>query len=152
MSNYYDQFFKVLIEDKVVVSKLIEIDNKVMRTNLTFDDYYREFWNLANRKVDSWKIEKKTLFVTEGSPLLTFIILMQLINIDIECILFINQNFVGVNKWLVDRMISISGESIKLVLDTDINYNKYIKMDDLKIVPLGEENLFYCVMEDFKNE
>lgn len=152
MSNYYDEFFKVLIEDKVVFSKLIEIDNKVMRTNLTFDDYYREFWNLANRKVDSWKIEKKTLFVTEGSPLLTFIILMQLINIDIECILFINQNFVGVNKWLVDRMISISGESIKLVLDTDINYNKYIKMDDLKIVPLGEENLFYCVMEDFKNE
>lgn len=152
MNTFYDEFFKVLIEDKVVFSKLIEIDNKVMRTNLTFDDYYREFWNLAHRKVDSWKIEKKTLFVTEGSPLLTFIILMQLINIDIECILFINQNFVGVNKWLVDRMISISGESIKLVLDTDINYNKYIKMDDLKIVPLGEENLFYCVMEDFKNE
>lgn len=152
MNAFYDEFFKLLIEDKVVFSKLIEIDNKVMRTNLTFDDYYREFWNLANRKVDSWKIEKKTLFITEGSPLLTFIILRQLINIDIECILFINQNFVGVNKWLVDRMISISGESIKLVLDTDINYNKYIKMDDLKIVPLGEENLFYCVMEDFKNE
>lgn len=152
MNAFYDEFFKLLIEDKVVFSKLIEIDNKVMRTNLTFDDYYREFWNLANRKVDSWKIEKKTLFITEGSPLLTFIILRQLINIDIECILFINQNFVGVNKWLVDRMISISGESIKLVLDTDINYNKYIKMDDLKIVSLGEENLFYCVMEDFKNE
>ena len=152
MYNFYNEFFKVLLEDKKVLERLIEIDNKVMGVNLTFEDYYQKLKSITKKEFIPWNIKEKILFITEGSPLITFEILNHLVNNNQECILFINQGFIGVNKWLVDRMISISGESIKLILDTDINYNKYINRKDIKIIPLGEDNLFKCVMEDFKNE
>jgi hypothetical protein len=87
-----------------------------------------------------------TVFVTEGDVLLTLDILRRF-NTDKHVIIFINQNNVAMNKWLISKYNEITGNT-NIMLDEGINYNKYIDKG-FKIIPLGEEGLIDQVMEDF---
>lgn len=132
---------ELINSEEEVVKELIDVDNKVCNTTISFKD-------LLNKEKLDIKILGDTLFITEGEPSITIAILDELIaqpnNI---YYLFINQRFLALNKWLVARFISLTNIRVELILD--INYNKFIKRTDIFVVPIGEEALIEQVNEDF---
>lgn len=142
-----NELLEKLLFERDIVIELIKIDNEVMNKNYTFDDYYNGISNLLSISCKQIDITSNSLFITEGSPIITLDLLRRLIVTDKKCIIFINQNYVGMNKWLIEQFYKITGNS-NVELDIGINYNKYIDKD-YKVIPLGEIELINTVMEDF---
>ena len=69
------------------------------------------------------------------------------IETEANVVIFINQGFVGMNKWLISKYKEITNSDM-VILDTDINYNKYIDKG-YKVVPIGEDAIINQVLEDF---
>ena len=140
-----NELLNIMRDDQDIIEELIKIDNDIMNTNYTYEDYYNAIESRMVSDVIQISLSRDTVFVTEGDVLLTLDILRRF---DTECniVIFINQCNVAMNKWLVTKYCEITGNNV--VLDTDINYNKYIDKG-YKVVPLGEDGLVDQVMEDF---
>lgn len=136
-----------LIDDeKEIIEQLIEIDNDKMSSNLNYDLFFKEAIKIINN-TDKISGNQKILFVTEGDPLISLRILCSIVDVKEEVILFINQGFIGLNKWLIDRYVQLTGNSLHMI-DFGKNYNKYIKMN-YKVIPIGEDNFRKVVLGDF---
>lgn len=132
--------------EKDILEQLIKIDNEKMFDTMTYDEFFKNCMVVLskNKNIES---EKNILFVTEGNPILTLNILNNVVNVDKEVVIFLNQGYQGLNKWLYDRYINITG-NIKHSIDLGSNYNKYIGKD-YKVVPLGEKDFRDEVLRDF---
>lgn len=135
-----------LLEEKDIVEELIKIDNEVMNTSYDYDYYTTLFSYVLEQDVMNKIIDQDIVFVTEGDVLITLQLLLKM-GVGATRVIFINQGFVGMNKWLVTKYIEITGDN-DVILDTDINYNKYIDKG-YKVVPIGEDGLVDQVLEDF---
>ena len=135
-----------LLEEKDIVEELIKIDNEVMNTSYDYDYYTTLFSYVLEQDVMNKIIDQDIVFVTEGDVLITLQLLLKM-GVGATRVIFINQGFIGMNKWLVTKYIEITGD-IDVILDTDINYNKYIDKG-YKVVPIGEDGLVDQVLEDF---
>ena len=136
-----------LEEEREIVEELIKIDNEVMNTTYSFNSYYELFESILND--DYYKIsvvDRDTVFVTEGDVFVTLELLKRMRVVG-NVVIFINQGNVGMNKWLVTKYKEMTGND-RVILDTDINYNKYIDKG-YKVVPIGEDGLVDQVLEDF---
>lgn len=142
-----NELLDYLIVEKEIVEKLIEIDNDKMNSKIRFSDYYDAFSLLLKKNYKEIMINKESLFITEGNPLTTFELLMSIKETSYKTIIFINQEFVAMNKWLIDKFYKIVGND-NIELDVSINYNNYINKD-YKVVPIGEDGLTNQVLEDF---
>lgn len=142
-----NELLDYLIVEKEIVEKLIEIDNDKMNSKIRFSDYYDAFSLLLKKNYKEIMINKESLFITEGNPLTTFELLMSIKETSYKTIIFINQGFVAMNKWLIDKFYKIVGND-NIELDVSINYNNYINKD-YKVVPIGEDGLTNQVLEDF---
>ncbi|MGN1370848.1 MAG: hypothetical protein ACI4XM_01005 [Candidatus Coprovivens sp.] len=142
-----NELLDYLIVEKEIVEKLIEIDNDKMNSKIRFSDYYDVFSLLLKKKYKEIMINKESLFITEGNPLTTLELLMSIKDTSYKTIIFINQGFVAMNKWLIDKFYKIVG-NYNIELDVSINYNDYINKD-YKVVPIGEDGLNNQVLEDF---
>ena len=141
-----NELLNYLEDEKAIVEELIEIDNDIMKTNYSYDNYYSEFQNVLNKEVNSILIDKDTIFVTEGDVFVTLDILRRINSLN-KIVVYINQGYVGMNKWLISKYYDTTGND-NVVLDVSINYNKYIDKG-YRVIPLGEESLVEQVMEDF---
>lgn len=139
-----------LIIEKEIVEKLIKIDNDKMNSKINFQNYYDAIKYLNEKDNNEIQLNNNTLFITEGNPLITLDILNRIKNTPYNVIIFINQGYIGMNKWLIKQFYNIVGNS-NIELDTGINYNSYIDKK-YKVIPLGEEGLTMQVMEDFYGE
>ena len=135
-----------LLEEKDIVEELIKINNEVMNTSYDYDYYTTLFSYVLEQDVMNKIIDQDIVFVTEGDVLITLQLLLKM-GVGATRVIFINQGFVGMNKWLVTKYIEITGDN-DVILDTDINYNKYIDKG-YKVVPIGEDGLVDQVLEDF---
>lgn len=135
-----------LLEEKDIVEELIKIDNEVMNTSYDYDYYTTLFSYVLEQGMVNKIIDQDVVFVTEGDVLITLQLLLKM-GVGTTRVIFINQGFVGMNKWLVTKYIEITGDN-DVILDTDINYNKYIDKG-YKVVPIGEDRLVDQVLEDF---
>ena len=135
-----------LLEEKDIVEELIKIDNEVMNTSYDYDYYTTLFSYVLEQGMVNKIIDQDIVFVTEGDVLITLQLLLKM-GVGATRVIFINQGFVGMNKWLVTKYIEITGDN-DVMLDTDINYNKYIDKG-YKVVPIGEDGLVDQVLEDF---
>ena len=142
-----NELLDYLIVEKEIVEKLIEIDNDKMNSKIRFSDYYDAFSLLLKKNYKEIMINKESLFITDGNPLTTFELLMSIKETSYKTIIFINQGFVAMNKWLIDKFYKIVGND-NIELDVSINYNNYINKD-YKVVPIGEDGLTNQVLEDF---
>lgn len=140
-----DLMFK-LLEEKDVVEELIKIDNEVMNTNHDYDYYTELFSFVLEQEMENRVIAHDTVFVTEGDVFITLELLLKM-GSGATRVIFINQGFVGMNKWLVSKYIEITGDK-DVILDTDVNYNKYIDKG-YKVIPIGEDAIVSQVLEDF---
>ncbi len=138
MSNILDELIN---SEEEILEELIKIDNQVCHTNFCLEDLHKKEQIEINLLGD-------TLFITEGEPNTTIAILDELIaQPNNTYYLFVNQRFLALNKWLTTRFIELTNIRIELI--TDINYNKFLKRNDLFIMPIGELALVEQVKEDF---
>ncbi|MBR6821523.1 MAG: hypothetical protein IKM55_04800 [Bacilli bacterium] len=135
-----------LLEEKDIVEELIKIDNEVMNTSYDYDYYTTLFSYVLEQGMVNKIIDQDIVFVTEGDVLITLQLLLKM-GVGATRVIFINQGFVGMNKWLVTKYIEITGDN-DVILDTDVNYNKYIDKG-YRVVPIGEDGLIDQVLEDF---
>lgn len=136
-----------LLFEKEIVEQLIEIDNDKMNTNYNFNNYYDAINSLVSSDNKELLINSNSLFITEGNPLLTLNILLRVKSTSYKVVIFVNQGFVGMNKWLINQFYKIIGNG-NVELNVGINYNDYIDKK-YKVIPLGEDGLTNQVMEDF---
>lgn len=139
-----------LILEKDIVKQLIEIDNDKMNTKINFQNYYDVIKELVGRDSKELLLDSNSLFITEGNPLITIDILRSVMSTSYNVVIFINQGYVGMNKWLINQFYKIVGNG-NIELDAGINYNEYVNMG-YKVVPVGEDELINQVMEDFYGE
>lgn len=136
-----------LLFEKEIVEQLIDIDNDKMNTNYNFKNYYDSVSSLIFSENKELLINNNSLFITEGNPLLTLNLLLRIKSTSYKVVIFINQGFVGMNKWLINQFYKIVGNG-NVELDVGINYNDYIGKE-YKVIPVGENGLIDQVMEDF---
>lgn len=139
-----------LILEKNIVEQLIEIDNDKMNTKLSFQNYYDAIKFLLDKDSKELLLNSNSLFITEGNPLVTLDILRCVMSTSYNVVIFVNQGYVGMNKWLINQFYKIVGNG-NIELDAGINYNNYIN-SEYKVIPVGEEGLTSQVMEDFYGE
>lgn len=135
-----------LLEEKDIVEELIKIDNEVMNTNYDYDSYTILFSSVLGQEMENRVLNQDVVFVTEGDVQITLELLLKM-GTGATRVIFINQGFVGMNKWLVSKYREITGDN-DVILDTDINYNKYIDKG-YKVIPIGEDAIVDQVLEDF---
>lgn len=135
-----------LLEEKDIVEELIKIDNEVMNTNFDYDYYTMLFSDVLEQDMENRILNQDVVFVTEGDVLITLQLLLKM-GVGATRVIFVNQGFVGMNKWLVSKYSEITGDN-DVILDTDMNYNKYIDKG-YKVIPVGEDGLVDQVLEDF---
>lgn len=142
-----DQILDYFVDEKDTLEELLFIDNEKMLDNLTWDDYYNLIYEMKDKFISELNINRKCLFITEGNPIYTLEILRMIENIKTEVVIFINQGYLAMNKWLIKKFLLIN-PLCQIKLDEDLNYNKYINSDYL-VIPIGEEALKEAVYEDF---
>lgn len=139
-----EEIIKSFENEKETILRLIELDNKINHANIKYNDLLNIL--LSEDKLP-FKIEKDTLFITEGEPKLTITILKSIFNSKNKCVLFVNQKYLGINKWLIARYNELVSFS-QIYLDCNNNYNKYFKTE-LKVIPLGEKEFIDEIYNDF---
>lgn len=132
--------------EKETISKLIQLDNKINHSNINYNNLLELLLNTEKLSMDI-NVDEDILFITEGEPTYTIAILKSVINSNKKYTLFVNQNYLGINKWLIARFNESVGFS-QIYLDCGNNYNKYFKMK-LKVIPLGEKVFIDEVCNDF---
>lgn len=143
--NFINYLKEQFIEEKDILEELINIDNDIMNTNITYQSYLTYINNIKLPE-HLPNIPTNTLFITEGSPLLTIDIL-NILNSNHNYIIFINQGYIAINKWLINKYISYTGNT-NVELDININYNDYINLG-YKVIPIGENALIDTIIKDF---
>lgn len=141
-----NEILEHLSNEEQIVEELINIDNDIMNTKYSFNDYYNAIESRFNIDIEQIDIKENTVFVTEGDVILTLDILRRF-NTAKKIVIFVNQSYLGMNKWLMSKYYEITGNN-NIILDEEVNYNKYIDKG-FKVIPLGEEGLIEQVMEDF---
>lgn len=139
-----EEIIDALEREKDTISKLIQLDNKINHSNIKYNDLYDL---LLNTKKLSISVEEDILFLTEGDPAYTIAILKSIFNNTNKYALFVNQKYLGINKWLIARYNESVG-FLQIYLDCDENYNKYFK-SKLKVIPLGEKVFVEEIYNDF---
>lgn len=138
-----------LLFEKDIIEQLIEIDNDKMNKRINFEDYYNAIKIYSDNYYNNLELKEDTLFITEGEPLITIKLLNQLQDVDVKCVIFINQGYIAMNKWLMNQFYTITKNS-NVEIDYSINYNKYIDKN-YKVFPIGEDGLINRVIADFYN-
>lgn len=138
-----------LLFEKDIIEQLIEIDNDKMNKRINFEDYYNAIKIYSDNYYNNLELKEDTLFITEGEPLITIKLLNQLQDVDVKCVIFINQGYIAMNKWLMNQFYTVTKNS-NVEIDYSINYNKYIDKN-YKVFPIGEDGLINRVIADFYN-
>ena len=87
------------------------------------------------------------LFITEGDYELTIGILSKIENMECKVVIFINQNYIALNKWLISKYHELTG-NMQHIIDFGDNYNAYIGKD-YNVIPVGSDDYKKIVWDDF---
>lgn len=136
----------VMDSEKEVLEQLIEIDNKVMNDKLTYKDILKKTMKALKEKKEL-KVDKDMLFITEGDYELTIGILSKIENMECKVVIFINQNYIALNKWLISKYHELTG-NMQHIIDFGDNYNAYIGKD-YNVIPVGSDDYKKIVWDDF---
>lgn len=153
------EYIDLIKKDQYQLEEIDNIDFDIMG--------YSDSINNINYLIENFKIddldlynlnpESKILFViTDGQPLITLKVVLSNIYQNKKIVLFINNNFVGVNTFLINKYTKIkikydlNGE---MFLENSQSYNKYIalakKFDEILFI--GEEEMYNEIKKDFNN-
>ncbi len=138
----------VFHEEESIVKELLNIDNKVCMTNLTYEELDRQFREAAPLN----NLDRECIMLTDGDPDTVFEALIN--NASNIISLHIDNNFLGINKWLVSKTIKYYEEkdiNIKLQLDEQNGYSQYKNCPSL-IVAFGFDEFAAGISELFDGQ
>ena len=92
-----NEILEHLSNEEQIVEELINIDNDIMNTKYSFNDYYNAIESRFNIDIEQIDIKENTVFVTEGDVILTLDILRRF-NTAKKIVIFVNQSYLGMNK------------------------------------------------------
>lgn len=141
-----NELLMLIDSEKDILEQLISIDNEKMKDNITYKDFLNTCHNILQTECKDI-LEDNLLFITEGDPYFTLAILKTTKKINSKVIIFVNQGYQALNKWLITKYKMLTGDQFHEI-DFSNNYNKYLKKD-YKVIPFGENELSSSVMEDF---
>ena len=122
MNNFLLELTSLIENNKEKIEKLLKIDNSIMESNYKYEDFYNDYINyLKKYKESNIDIDNDTLFITEGNPIITIDILNKVKYSNNKIIIFINQEYVAINKWLIYEFNNMTNKNI--ILDINNNYN-----------------------------
>ncbi len=136
----------IMDSEKEILEQLIEIDNKIMNDKLTYKDILKKTMKALKEKKEL-KVDKDMLFITEGDYELTIGILSKIENMECKVVIFINQNYIALNKWLISKYHELTG-NMQHIIDFGDNYNAYIGKD-YNVIPVGSDDYKKIVWDDF---
>lgn len=136
----------IMDSEKEILEQLIEIDNKVMNDKLTYKDILKKTMKALKEKKEL-KVDKDMLFITEGDYELIIGILSKIENMECKVVIFINQNYIALNKWLISKYHELTG-NMQHIIDFGDNYNAYIGKD-YNVIPVGSDDYKKIVWDDF---
>lgn len=136
----------IMDSEKEILEQLIEIDNKVMNDKLTYKDILKKTMKALKEKKEL-KVDKDMLFITEGDYELTIGILSKIENMECKVVIFINQNYIALNKWFISKYHELTGNT-QHIIDFGDNYNAYIGKD-YNVIPVGSDDYKKIVWDDF---
>lgn len=136
----------IMDSEKEILEQLIEIDNKVMNDKLTYKDILKKTMKALKEKKEL-KVDKDMLFITEGDYELTIGILSKIENMECKVVIFINQNYIALNKWLISKYHELTGNT-QHIIDFGDNYNAYLGKD-YNVIPVGSDDYKKIVWDDF---
>lgn len=144
-------FLDILFDRKDLVEKALEVDEKVMKENLTSDDFYSDIEKLLLLEPNTYKELKNqnnTLIIYDGKPIQTIRILSSL-NPEGNFILFPNHSYLGINSLICKAYNMKYNDKIKL--DNSLNYNRYIAAKDIftNIYVISEKEEYLEIKNDF---
>ncbi len=132
-------------DEESIIKELLNIDNKVCMTDLTYEDLYEQF----NNTTPLLDVKERCVMLTDGDPDTVY---ASLINNALNIVsLHIDNSFLGINKWLVSKTYSYyfeKGIEINLKLDEDNGYVKY-KNVPYKVVIYGFDDFALGTKELF---
>ena len=144
-------FLDILFDRKDLVEKALEVDEKVMKENLTSNDFYSDIEKLLLLEPNTYKELKNqnnTLIIYDGKPIQTIRILSSL-NPEGNFILFPNHSYLGINSLICKAYNMKHNDKIKL--DNSLNYNRYIAAKDIftNIYVISEKEEYLEIKNDF---
>ena len=147
MNRFLIYLLEKLNEEKDLVEEYIFIDNKLMSSSTNIEALLNLIKSNINEKklISDLILEEKHHILTEGSPELVLKILNDFpyqVNK-----LFVNHEFVAINRWLVKKCMDFYKSEIEL--DISYNYYEYLQLNE-PILIIGEKE-FTMAKLDFKN-
>ena len=144
-------FLDILFDRKDLVEKALEVDEKVMKENLTSNDFYSDIEKLLLLEPNTYKELKNqnnTLIIYDGKPIQTIRILSSL-NPEGNFILFPNHSYLGINS-LICKAYNMKYDD-KVKLDNSLNYNRYIAAKNIftNIYVISEKEEYLEIKNDF---
>lgn len=154
-----NEFIESLIIDKNKIEDLSKIDFKVMDYSYDISSLFNLIEKYQSDEVDIYQfdlVSKVVLIITEGDPLINLKLIISNIILNKKVVLFINNNFVGINTFLINKMTNLKinyNLNSEIYLDTNNNYNKYIKVENKfdEIIYIGKQEAFEKIKKDFNN-
>lgn len=145
----YKKLLTIIKDEKESFDMLIEADN-ILGLNVTSDDIsnYLEF--TSNEKILNSPIVGN-IIITEGDILSILKIIHDIVFYEGEYILYINDDNLGTNTYLVSRANKIYQEldiNVKITIDYSENYNAHLNS---LVTIVGSENFVRTASNDFKN-
>ena len=119
-----------LEEEQDIVEKILEVDNRVQKTNY---DYNYVHNLVSNTNIVSNNLKSKYILITDGE-LSTIIYMLLNYTQNIMCI-NINHMTVGLNMWLIKKINELG---IEIYLDKNNNYNIYDEYDRIMVAGFKE--------------
>lgn len=154
-----NEFIESLIIDRNKIEDLSKIDFKVMGYSYDISSLFNLIEKYQSDEVDIYQfdlVSKVVLIITEGDPLINLKLIISNIILNKKVVLFINNNFVGINTFLINKMTNLKinyNLNSEIYLDTNNNYNKYIKVENKfdEIIYIGKQEAFEKIKKDFHN-
>lgn len=137
-----------IIEEKAIIEELLKIDNAIQNTNYTYAIFLNRIRNVKKLNLS---LPEHCNVVTDGDPDTIYNIL---ITSSFIKGIHINNCFVALNKWLVERAkeyYQVYNREVSLSLDVEKNYNKYIE-EDTSIILYGFDEFVDGMAEIFSDK
>ncbi len=137
-----------IIEEKPIIEELLKIDNAVQKTNYTYATFLNRIRNVKKLNLS---LPELCNFVTDGDPDTVYNIL---ITSSFVKGIHIDNSFVALNKWLVERTKEYyqdNNREFSLSLDIEKDYNKYIE-EDTSIILYGFAEFVEGMEEVFQDK
>lgn len=122
----------MLVEEKSIIEELLQIDNGIGKTNLTYNQLLEM---MTSGKYDKLSVNDKCNFITDGEVDTVFNVLIT--SAPFVKKLHINRNFVAINKWLVEKTKQYYLDKqleLDLMLDIQKDYSDYTNDDSMYII------------------